>query len=177
MRHRPSPPCPAAAPAACPRDRGSSRSRRASRSAPPARSTPERLSPSSMPEPVAQAPRPLENPVRQPAMLVAPLGLRAGKKGLTNDEGTRAAGQLAVGRIDLGETDATGNRKIGGGVGSERLLHEVCPDGEGGLGSTETVGLPVIEADPDNGEEARGVADEPGITPVVARARLACYLT
>src|SRR6266536_3620154 len=104
-----------------------------------------------MQEPVAKTPRPLEDPIGQAAMLVAPLGFRAGEKRLTDDEGTRAAGQLAVGRIDVGEADAPRNRESGCRVGSERLPHEVGPDRESGLGSTEAVSLAIIEADPDDG--------------------------
>src|SRR6266851_171699 len=130
-----------------------------------------------MQEPVAKTPRPLEDPIGQPAMLVARLGFGAGEKRLTDDEGTGTAGQLAVGRIDVGEADATRNRESGGRVGSERLPHEVGPDWEGGLRSTEAVSLAVIEADPDDGEKAGRVADEPGVAPVVARAGLARYLT
>src|SRR6266508_1383136 len=99
-----------------------------------------------MQEPVAKTPRPFEDPIGQPAMLVAPLGFRAGEKRLADDEGTGTAGQLAVGRIDVGEADATRNLERGGGIGSERLLHEVGPDREGGLSSTDSVGLALPQA-------------------------------
>ena len=104
-----------------------------------------------MQEPVAKTPRPLEKSIGQSAMLVAPLRFRAGEKRLTGNEGTRAAGQLAVGRIDVSEADAIGNRESGSRVGSECLPHEVCSYREGGLGSAEAVRLTVVEADPHDG--------------------------
>src|SRR5437899_12888954 len=99
-----------------------------------------------MQEPVAKTPRPLEDPIGQPAVLVAQLGFGAGEKRLTDDEGTGTAGQLAVCRIDVGEADASRNRESGGRVGSERLPHEVGAYRDGGLGYTEVVTLAVTVA-------------------------------
>src|SRR5205814_1252731 len=58
--------------------------------------------------------------------------------------------------------------------GHERLLHELGPDGSGGVaaglvGPERALG---VEADPDPGEQVRREADEPGVVGVVGGAGL-----
>ncbi len=68
-------------------------------------------------------------------------------------------------------------RAVGDGLDrqlGQGRFHEAAPDGGGGRAARHAAhGLVVVLADPDGGDEAAGVADEPGVLVVRGRAGLA----
>ena len=86
--------------------------------------------------------------------------------------GHHVRGDLAVGRVHVAEGDR-GRRHGGGGRHhAEGDAHEVGPDRQRGLRAREAQHVPLIEPDPDEGDEPGRVADEPGVAALVRRARL-----
>ena len=62
-------------------------------------------------------------------------------------------------------------RKSGGPARRERRLHEVDPDRQRGPRAGEADGGVVVEAHPDDAQQVRRVAREPGVAQVVGGAR------
>ena len=59
------------------------------------------------------------------------------------------------------------------GLPGERRLHELGPDGQRRPAAAEAQRLVVVEAHPDDGQQLRREADEPGVAQVVGGAGLA----
>src|SRR5712691_4649407 len=181
-----SPPVPSPAPCAAAASWPPKARLSAARSGSSASPAPPRPNHISTPCPALLAPSPLSShPVSEAAPpvrhLVGDAGvvfgaggwLGAGEEGFRGDRGAIAGGELAGRGIDLGHGDSGGDDERWGAVGVRHLSHELGPDRQRGLGSAETDGGVVVEADPDQRQEAGRVADEPRVTLVVGGAGLA----
>src|SRR4030095_11321911 len=92
---------------------------------------------------------------------------------LAGHDRTEAVGDEPVADIDLREADAARHLEARMRRALHRLLHEVRPHRQRGLGAAQPVCVAPIEADPPDGEQARGVAHEPRVATIVGRSGLA----
>src|SRR5262249_50425883 len=124
-------------------------------------------------QPVPEAIPAADDVVDDTAMLLTRRRLGTAQKRFADYDGTGRDGALAVAGVDVGEDDPGRRGELALRIGLGRLLHEVRPDRQRGLGAAEAVSVAVVEPDPHERQEPRCVPDEPRVAPVVGRARLA----
>ena len=100
-------------------------------------------------------------------------GLGAREEGLANHPGTAGTRQQSCVTVDVREDDAVRHRKGLAGLARQGARHERGPNRQGRLRAGQAERLVVVEADPDHRQQVRREADEPGISKVVRRSRLA----
>src|SRR5207249_1544897 len=80
---------------------------------------------------------------------------------------TPRGGPLAARRIDLGSLDARRHEERRARLPGRGRLHEVDPYRKRGLRSRKPERVVVVEADPDDHQQIRREADEPGVASIV----------
>ena len=103
--------------------------------------------------------------------LAAVARLSAGQERRIDDARTERRGQLARLVVNLGPADSFGRFERHAATACEGALHELSPNRQRCLCAGQADQLVVVEPDPDDRQQFRGEADEPGIAQIVGRAR------